>query len=285
VPVLAVTSPELVRMVAEESSGLFQGVVTKPFQPTRLKSSVLGLLGNSPGLKRMTKTITINKRKLAEEFPLKILLTEDTKANQDIATFLLKRLGYVPEFAVNGEEAVKAAMEKDFDIIFMDVQMPVMDGVEATRTIRAGLSADRKQPWIVALTANALKGDRERFIASGMNDYLSKPVNLDAFEGCFMNLFQERTKNGETIREVTAPEPADMLVRLFTDLWVKVREEDLSEFQHIAAVLAEEAGRLGQTDLATDFKGLGAWQMLPNEATADAWRVYLQQKLDTVQKA
>ncbi|MCS6909621.1 MAG: GAF domain-containing protein [Anaerolineales bacterium] len=109
--------------------------------------------------------------------PARILVVEDNDVNRRIILLMLERLGYAAEFAVNGREALQAVQRQPFDLIFMDVQMPEMDGLEATRRIRAELPPDA-QPYIVALTANALRGDRERCLAAGMDDYLSKPLQL-----------------------------------------------------------------------------------------------------------
>lgn len=115
------------------------------------------------------------EEKLASEVPLNILIVEDNQINQDVAVGMLKNLGYNPKVAENGEVAVQMVKEETFDLIFMDVQMPVMDGLEATRQIRKWFEKGI-QPIIYAMSANAIKGDRERAIDSGMNGYVSKPV-------------------------------------------------------------------------------------------------------------
>ena len=104
---------------------------------------------------------------------MRILLAEDNPINQLLATTILNKLGYDPQIANNGLEAIDLLNEQQFDLIFMDMQMPEMDGIEATRHIRQNLSV---QPIIIAMTANAMQGDREECLQAGMNDYLSKPV-------------------------------------------------------------------------------------------------------------
>ncbi|HXB92828.1 MAG TPA: response regulator [Puia sp.] len=113
---------------------------------------------------------------LSVKYPLHILLAEDNAINQQLAMIVLTKMGYKPEIAENGKEVLEKLREKEFDLIFMDVHMPEMDGLEATRNIRA-ISWD--QPLIVAMTANATRKDREVCLAEGMNDYLSKPVRLE----------------------------------------------------------------------------------------------------------
>jgi len=118
---------------------------------------------------------------------LRVLLVDDNMVNQKVALAMLSKLGFDPDVASNGLEAVDAALTTRYDVIFMDVQMPEMDGIEATGKIRAELPADA-QPWIIALTANALEGDRERFLEAGMDDYLSKPVQLSSIREAFANV-------------------------------------------------------------------------------------------------
>jgi len=112
-----------------------------------------------------------------------LLLVEDHKVNQQLALSLLGRLGYTVELAENGLEAVAAASKKRYDLILMDMQMPEMDGLEATRQIRAGNNPNLKTT-IVALTANAMQSDQEACKAAGMNDFLSKPFNRDVLAAC-----------------------------------------------------------------------------------------------------
>ncbi len=110
---------------------------------------------------------------------LRVLLAEDNAVNQKVAVLVLERLGQRPDVVGNGAEAVQALRERDYDLVLMDVQMPVMDGLEATRRLRAELPADR-QPRVVAMTANALREDRDACLAAGMDDHLGKPVRPDA---------------------------------------------------------------------------------------------------------
>jgi CheY-like chemotaxis protein len=118
------------------------------------------------------------KRLLSDEIPLRILLVEDNPVNRNVALSLLNRLGYKADSVVNGAEAVNTIGVHHYDLVMMDLQMPIMDGLEATRELRRRLAADR-QPRIVAVTANAILGDREMCLAAGMDDYLSKPLKLD----------------------------------------------------------------------------------------------------------
>ncbi len=105
-----------------------------------------------------------------------ILIVEDNLVNQKVAMHILGKMGYHPQLANNGLEAVNAIRNNRFDLVFMDVQMPEMDGLTATRFIRANFTI---QPYIVAMTANAMAEDRDICLQAGMDDYLSKPMKLN----------------------------------------------------------------------------------------------------------
>jgi signal transduction histidine kinase/ActR/RegA family two-component response regulator len=115
---------------------------------------------------------------LAERLPLRILLVEDNLVNQKVARHMLARLGYQVQMAANGAEALLALQRHPYDVVFMDVQMPEMDGLEATRRIVAQWPAEQR-PYIIAMTAHALIDDEEKCLAAGMNAYISKPIQLE----------------------------------------------------------------------------------------------------------
>ncbi len=111
----------------------------------------------------------------------KILLVEDNPSNQKLCVLILGKLGYVPDLASDGLEALDAMRARSYDVVFMDVQMPKMNGLEACRTIRQE-RPDLRRPWIIALTAHAFEADRDACFAAGMNDYLTKPIRRDLLE-------------------------------------------------------------------------------------------------------
>jgi signal transduction histidine kinase/CheY-like chemotaxis protein len=122
-------------------------------------------------------TKTIVDPAMAERHPLRILLAEDNVVNQKLALRLLKQMGYDADLVVNGIEAIEAIERQTYDVVLMDVQMPEMDGLDATREIVKRWPGDR--PRIVAMTANAMQGDREECLAAGMDDYVTKPIRVE----------------------------------------------------------------------------------------------------------
>jgi CheY-like chemotaxis protein len=131
---------------------------------------------------RLNQALPTLDRSHANELPppsrvARVLLAEDGRVNQQVAVRLLERRGHSVRVAENGIEAVAAFQEEDFDLILMDVEMPELDGIQATRAIRELERRTGQHIPIVAMTAHAIQGDRERFLAAGMDDYLAKPVN------------------------------------------------------------------------------------------------------------
>ncbi|HEY1173317.1 MAG TPA: response regulator [Verrucomicrobiae bacterium] len=158
-------------------------VLQKPLRPSTLLMAIEEILALSTRLVTAAQAAPAASPTsvLANEHPLKILVTDDNKVNQLVARRMFERFGYQVDMAGNGVEAVAAAQKQTYDVIFMDVQMPEMNGFEATQRIRELLPKE-KQPLIVALTANAMEGDRDTCLQNGMNDYLSKPLRFPDLE-------------------------------------------------------------------------------------------------------
>ena len=149
--------------------------LTKPLLEDELREAIGVLLGQQAS----TEQPLLTRHTLEEaRRTLKILLAEDNLVNQKLAMTLLRKQGHQVSLAVNGEEAVKMSGAEDFDLILMDLQMPVLDGLAATATIRQREGAGKRVP-IVAMTANALAGDRELCLEAGMDGYVSKPIRID----------------------------------------------------------------------------------------------------------
>jgi CheY-like chemotaxis protein len=115
--------------------------------------------------------------------PERILLAEDNLVNQKVALSMLRHLGYQADVAFNGREVLERVAQQPYDVILMDVQMPDLDGLEATRRILAmPADPDRPRPWIIAVTANTMPGDREVCLSAGMDDYIGKPLKIKDLE-------------------------------------------------------------------------------------------------------
>jgi signal transduction histidine kinase/DNA-binding response OmpR family regulator len=160
---------------------LFSEVLNKPVKQQQLFRVVQSVLKNGDALITMLpdtkKPKNVLSHDFAERFPLRILIAEDNLVNQKLAMLVLNKLGYNNvEMACTGVEAVTKVSQQYFDVVLMDIQMPEMDGLEATRVIRQQQS---QQPYILAMTANAMQDDRELCLQAGMNEYISKPVKLE----------------------------------------------------------------------------------------------------------
>ena len=174
--------------LALSSSQNFSSVLTKPIKASQLFNAIVGTLAQKPAQLREAVAESQFDITLAHRIPLRILVAEDNVVNQKLALRLLERFGYRPDIVANGLEALDALQQRHYDLVLMDVQMPEMDGFEATRRVRANISRD-KQPRIIAMTANAMQGDREACLAAGMDDYISKPIGVkelhQSLEKCF----------------------------------------------------------------------------------------------------
>ncbi len=160
----------------------FISQIAKPVYRTHVLECLMDIHGLVSETTQVKTRFGIEEPKAAAENiagHFNILLAEDNKMNQKVAVNMLQKLGHTVTIAENGKEAVDRFMEKEFDLILMDGQMPVLDGIEATQAIREyekKSSRSKKHILIIALTANAMKGDRERFLDSGMDDYITKPI-------------------------------------------------------------------------------------------------------------
>ena len=169
------------RREAGDTDGLFSAYLAKPLHQSQLFDTLVGLLGHDPAPKAVPgKTKPTLDPAMARRHPLRILLAEDNAVNQKLALRLLQQMGYRADLASNGIEAVECVARQTYDLVLMDVQMPEMDGLQASREINKRWPAAAERPRIVAMTANAMQGDREECLAAGMDDYVTKPIRVDA---------------------------------------------------------------------------------------------------------
>ncbi|HYG23796.1 MAG TPA: response regulator [Verrucomicrobiae bacterium] len=181
-PLVLLTSMGVRADAPDFASAAFASCLTKPIKPAQLHEVLIRVISGAKPAARKAPVPSKLDPTLALRLPLRMLLCDDNAINQKVAVRLLQQMGYKPDIAANGVEALAALERQTYDLIFMDIQMPEMDGMEATRIIRERQKDRAKHPnykssiIIVAMTANAMTGDREKCIAGGMDDYLSKPV-------------------------------------------------------------------------------------------------------------
>ncbi|HAL82209.1 MAG TPA: hypothetical protein DCO83_08215 [Mucilaginibacter sp.] len=161
---------------SKNEAHLFNSILTKPTRHQVLLKHIAGQLKEKGSvIKEIDKVKSQFSEDFARQYPLNILIAEDNVVNQKLASHILVKMGYKPDISVNGHDALSAMTIKKYDMIFMDVQMPEMDGLEATRFIRENMV---HQPVIIAMTANAMSEDKELCLKTGMDDYLSKPMKI-----------------------------------------------------------------------------------------------------------
>jgi signal transduction histidine kinase/DNA-binding response OmpR family regulator len=163
----------------DDEDDLFAAYLAKPLRQSQLFDTLITLVAPAK-LPKATPSKTDKPKtdpEMATRHPLRILLAEDNLVNQKLAIRLLEQMGYRADLASNGLEALESVARQTYDVVLMDVQMPEMDGLEASRRITADTPADDR-PTIVAMTANAMQGDREMCLAAGMDEYIAKPIRV-----------------------------------------------------------------------------------------------------------
>ncbi|MBC7474381.1 MAG: response regulator [Candidatus Sericytochromatia bacterium] len=164
----------------EKIKEIFSSIIFKPIKQSELLGTVFDTLSKTSNkISLENKSPSFSLGNLYEKFPLKILIAEDNPTNQKLLKFMLESIGYSPDIVGNGLEVIEALNRQSYNFIFMDVQMPEMDGLEATKQI---IREFKNRPVIVAITANAMAGDREICFKAGMDDYLTKPIKIDVIK-------------------------------------------------------------------------------------------------------
>ena len=183
----------------------FAAVVHKPIKQTQLCQLLSSILGEVPLPIKTTRGSSLDPTlaTLADTWPLRILLAEDNVVNQKVAIHMLQRLGYRADVASNGWEVLQALRRQPYDVVLMDVQMPEMDGITATKRITQEWQVCER-PWIIAMTANVMQGDREECLAAGMRGYVSKPIQMESLVSAL--------KNCQPLPERTLPPAVDQQV-------------------------------------------------------------------------
>jgi GAF domain-containing protein/CheY-like chemotaxis protein/tetratricopeptide (TPR) repeat protein len=176
------------RRETEVTPDLFSAYLSKPIKPSQLFDTLAGMFADLPAGEKPTAPAKVHMDPdMAKNHPLRILVAEDILVNQKLALRLLEQMGYRADIASNGIEAVQSVERQTYDVILMDVQMPEMDGLEASRQICARWPCDQR-PTIIAMTANAMQGDREMCLEAGMDDYVSKPIRPNDLIKALLNV-------------------------------------------------------------------------------------------------
>ena len=255
----------------------YAAYLTKPIRPSELHDTLVTVLAGHPGAVLVRAESPVARvDDMAERHPLRILVAEDNAVNQQLVTLMLRRLGYRADLAGNGAEAVEAIRRQRYDLVLMDVQMPEMDGLEATRRICAA-TAPADRPRIIAMTANAMAGDREECLQAGMDDYLAKPLDLAALAAALERAGTAETvvgSNDERGAEVPPwdPAPLDDLLEVMGDAGPELVRNLVVAFLEEAprlldaAAEAEAAGRVEEVQraahsLKSSSAGLGAMRL------------------------
>ena len=237
-------------------------IVTKPIKASPLHATITTVLGLAPDVWIDEEAANVLDPELGSKHPLRIVLAEDNVVNQKLAIRLLEKLGYRADIAGNGIEALEALERQTYDLLLTDIQMPEMDGVEATRRILERWP-EGERPWIVAMTAEAMAGDRERFLEAGMNDYVVKPIRIDelvaAIESTPRRAASEVAVRSRETTSTTDPIDAEVLRRLIEGLGgdyefvVELVDQFVADTPALVAAARNglEAGDLDGVHLAT----------------------------------
>jgi signal transduction histidine kinase/DNA-binding response OmpR family regulator len=183
----------------------FSAYLTKPVKQSRLYNCLVTMLGDHHISERLPSEMAVSRfrQDALQSRPIRILLAEDNLINQVVALRILEKLGYQADAVAQGQEVIAALQAQPYDLVLMDVQMPQMDGFEATRVIRDETTPGlNHQIPIIAMTAHAMKGDREKCLAAGMDDYVSKPVEPEELMAAL-----ERQLRGQASRGKNEPTP------------------------------------------------------------------------------
>jgi PAS domain S-box-containing protein len=246
----------------------FAAFLHKPIKPSQLYNALLSLFAEQeqayPGLKPTEPTGGQLDEGLGQRLPLRILLAEDNTVNQKLALRLLERMGYRADLAANGLEVLEALQRQRYDVILMDVQMPEMDGLEASRAIQEEWPAE-EHPRIVAMTANAMQGDREECLAAGMHDYLTKPIQFKALQEALERAGLWTKRRTAPLRSVTARlQPLEALPEGAPPITDDGRQEEATPALDLAVLseLRQLQGE-GQLDIVQELAEAFQFETMP----------------------
>jgi CheY-like chemotaxis protein/HPt (histidine-containing phosphotransfer) domain-containing protein len=221
------------------------GIVHKPFKPAQLLDVLCRALSVQVQRERKAPAIPALDHHLARRLPLRLLLADDNPINQKVGLSVLQKLGYRADVVNNGKEVLKALEQRRYDLLFLDVQMPEMDGLEAARQIRLRWSAE-KRPCIVAMTGNALAGDREKCLEAGMDDYITKPMRIGELQAAIERWGPTKSSGGGDTAFLAAPRSATTAenvldAAVIADLRAMPPSNGISMLQELIDLFLEDA--------------------------------------------
>lgn len=193
-PLVMLTSMGKPEAQSKALAAHFTDCLSKPIKQSQLYEVLTHALWVNPIKLQQSSRAAHPGTSLAKTLPLRILLAEDHLVNQKVALLMLERMGYRADVAANGLEVLQALHRQPYDVVLMDVQMPDMDGLEASRQICQQWAANSR-PRIIAMTANAMQGDREDCLAAGMDDYVSKPIHPEELEAALSKCHSNKARN------------------------------------------------------------------------------------------
>ena len=255
VPLVLLTA---VRLRGDDMRPAAAGVsvcIHKPIRPAQLLDGLCRALSVQVVLEKKAPPTPILDANFARRLPLRILLADDNQINQKVGLSVLGRLGYRADIANDGAEVLRALGSKIYDVLFLDVQMPVMDGLECVRQICDRWTRD-KRPVVIAMTGNALMGDREKCLAAGMDDYISKPVRVAELQAALERWGPTKSRKFDTafLRRVHASAPsADLLDKsILEELTAITTPGDANMVREVIDLFLDSAPeRIGQIEQST----------------------------------
>ncbi len=272
-PLVLLTSIDKAEIEIAETS--FTAVISKPIKQAHLYAVLNQVLNNKPVVQ--VKPPEKSDRSFAKS-PLQILLAEDNIVNQKVALHLLQQLGYSADIAKDGLEVIEQVTNRAYDVILMDVQMPKMDGLAATRQI---IASPKVRPRIIAMTANAMQGDREECLSAGMDDYLSKPIRLEqlatALSKCQVKPLS-RAIDRQIIQSFKAMvgKDAEVILAEIIDCYLEdapqhlkniaeaIAQKNAAELRRASHTLKSSSATLGATNLAALCQEIEAFSRVTN---------------------
>lgn len=251
-----------------ESREFFSAILTKPVKASNLYNALIAIFaGEVEEILKQTTVLPQFDSQMGTRNPLRILVIEDNIINQNLVMLMLERLGYRADVGANGQEALDALKRQPYDAILMDVQMPVMDGLEATRRIRQDLDI-QPQPRIIAMTANAMSGDREICLQAGMDDYVSKPIHIEDLVNSLNRCQPQEIRD----QQVTSAAPVQTMIEDFDEII------DINELQRLKETLGPRVGTLLPSLVSSFFKQA-------EKLTEDARQALAESRLDDLRRA